>query len=174
MKDEQVVSPMQALPQLPQLALSLCRFAQTPPHCVVGHAHEHEDALQLRGAVHAEPQRPQWSTFVLVSTQPTPSQYVCGHGHEHTPLVHPAVPLHARPHVPQFDGSALRFTHPLAAPQNVSPKAAQRQVLEVGSQYWSAAQTSPQPAQFIASMATHRPPHSRVPNGHAHAVPSQT
>lgn len=90
------------------------------------------------------------------------------------PLLQLAVPLHARPQVPQLDGSVLGLTHPLAAPQNVSPNAVQRQLRELGSQYWSMAHTSPQPAQFIASMATQRPAHSRVPTGHAHATPSQT
>ena len=71
---EHVVSPRQTFPQAPQLALSVCRLTHALPQRVVGDAHEHTLALQLKGAVHARSQRPQWLTLVRRSTQPTLSQ----------------------------------------------------------------------------------------------------
>lgn len=71
---EHVVSPRQTFPQVPQLALSVCRLTHALPQRVVGDAQEHTLALQLKGAVHARSQRPQWLTLVRRSTQPTLSQ----------------------------------------------------------------------------------------------------
>ena len=92
----------QLLPQAPQFALSVFRFAQEVPHLVssVGHCAAHEPRVQTWPAAQEAPHEPQWFTSLVVSTH-APLQLVLPKAHEQLPPVQVAPPWQVVPQAPQ-------------------------------------------------------------------------
>lgn len=104
----------QALPHMPQLRASVCRFEQAPLQDVspVTHAVEQVPAEQDSPRPHALPHAPQLAGLVSRSTQASPHAVVPA-AHSHDPAVQLAPVPHVLSHEPQSKGSLVRSTHAL-------------------------------------------------------------
>jgi hypothetical protein len=173
---EQMVPPVQATPQAPQLLASVCVFTQAPVHAVrsslphmVAHAPVEHTWLVPHAVVHV----PQcWgSLWVFVQT---PLQRTPPLGHVHVPLAHVWPPVQTTPQAPQLFGSP--FTLVQAPPQS-SCCVGQPVALHLPARQASpAAHFMLQPPQFwkSASVSTHLPPQSVCPTGQPHFPALQT
>lgn len=113
--------PLQIVPQLPQLALSVCSSTQVVPHTdwpATGHAHA--PAVHVCALEQTVPQAPQLSGSVAVSVQ-VPLHTVWPVEQVQTPATQLVPPLHATPQPPQLALSVFGLTH--AVPHWRSPVA---------------------------------------------------
>jgi len=116
----QVVPPVQARPQVPQLDELCVRSTQTPEHEVVppGQGFMQTPLLQTCPVLHAAPHAPQFLGSLVVETQAPPQGWLpIGQAHALDAQLMPEE--QAWLHVPQFCGSLVVSTH--AAPQAVKP-----------------------------------------------------
>ncbi len=113
-------SPGRHMQVPPEQYSSLLHSTPTPPQCLGsawvsrqlprsgtspgGHVHAPDMQAPPPGS-HMLPQRPQWSTLALTSTQPTPGQMTSPGAQVQMPAVHVPPAPHELPQVPQFSGS---------------------------------------------------------------------
>jgi hypothetical protein len=154
---EQVVPPVQAWPQLPQLLLLEVVSMQVPLHsCWPETLQPHEPLLQEAPLPQAVQLDPQWAESVFELQAPSEHMLLPdGHDDEQFPLLQTWPLPHLLPQVPQL--SVFEATHePL---QESSPPA---QTQDPPLQVWPLPQTLPQAPQFWLSLCTfaHDPLHS--------------
>ena len=109
---QQVVVPMQTLPQAPQFMLSEPLTAMHAPLHSTSPAFGHlqTPARQVDGASHTVPQAPQLAASVLVSMH-MPSHILPPSAQPHDPETQVSGSAHATPHFPQFALSNMVSTH---------------------------------------------------------------
>lgn len=105
----------QAVPHMPQFAVSVSRSMQMPVQAVCPAGHVHVLAEQVCPPAHAIPHAPQLRSSLRVSMHP-PAHIICPAGQViappvHAPAEHICVALHIVVHAPQWFGSVRVFTH---------------------------------------------------------------
>ena len=159
---------MQAVPQLPQLALSMEVSTHELPQVVWLQKFEQNPFEQVCSALHLVLHEPQLAPSVRMSTH-WPEQSLSPAGHSHFPALHDFPPVHLTPHPPQLLLSVAASTH---APEQYVPPPGQTHLPA-----WHvepAAHALSQLPQCAASlcMYTHWPLHSVSGEGHIPASPA--
>jgi hypothetical protein len=160
-----------ALPQEPQLALSVCSSTQAAPQAVRPAGHTQAPPTHDCAAEQAFPHVPQLSRSVAVFRH-TPLHAVCPAAQAHTPAAHRAPCAQALPQAPQLAPSVWKFTQaPLQAVRPALQAAAHTPkeqrgppIIEPGNRGMHTNPHAPQ-SFGLDARSTHAPAHSvgRVP-----------